>query len=138
MPDQFNVCNKENLIKQLLEVQAEVTVTPLVEHGNPKVYCLESSIKPNSYCCNYKCHNCNYCNCCSYEWYNCKDNQNITPWECGDLRQQYNYTLTQVICVEIPLSIDADVNIKEGIVSCGRPDVKPINNKNEHCYMQVF
>ncbi|QHI71787.1 hypothetical protein [Aminipila terrae] len=36
---------------------------------------------------------------------------------------KYNYTLTQVICIEIPICIDAEVDIHEGIACCGRPEV---------------
>lgn len=95
MLDQFNSCDKENIVHQLLKVQAQVSVTPIVKHGKHKVYCLDSCIKPNSDCCNDgPDHNC-------------------------------NFTLTQIICVEIPICFDADVDIKKGILCCGKPYVKP-------------
>ncbi len=33
-----NDCCTETLIHQLVKVQAQVTVTPLVKHGEPRVY----------------------------------------------------------------------------------------------------
>lgn len=126
MPNQYNKCDKENTIEQLIKVQAQITVTPLVEHGNPKVYCIDSCIKPISDCCNQQCCNCNYYDCNCYDYCDRNPNQNTTC-ESGKSKTKCNYTLTQIICVEIPISIDADVDIKEGIVCCDRPNAKPID-----------
>lgn len=143
MPNQYNKCDKENIIQQLVKVQAEITVTPLVKHENPKVYCIDSCIKPNSDCCNQQCCNCNYCDCdyeccdcynqrcCNCNYCNCdccdRNPNQDTTCESGRSKTKCNYTLTQIICVEIPISIDADIDIKEGIVCCDRPNAKPID-----------
>ena len=34
-----------------------------------------------------------------------------------------NFTITQLIRVEIPISFGADVDIKKGIICCGNPDM---------------
>jgi len=109
--DQDDKCDKDNIIRQLLKVQAQITVTPLVTHGNPNVYCLDSCIKPNTNHYDNK--------------YDCD-----TTWESG-CRPKCNFTLTQVVCVEIPISIDVDVDIKKGIVCCGRPEIKDKDEKRK-------
>jgi len=138
--DQHAECDKEKIIRQLLKVQAQVTVTPLVKHGMPKVYCINSSLKRNfdccvRECCDYDCCHCDCCDCCDCcDW----DPVYDTAWESGRTKHKCNFTLTQLICVEIPISIDADVDVDEGIVCCGRPDFKSIDDKNENnqFYMQ--
>lgn len=102
MHDQNNKC--ENIVRQLLKVQAQVKVTPFVKHGEPNVYCIDSQIKPKR-----KCHD--------YEY------EGDSHWESDCLRNKCNFTLTQLICVEIPICVDADIDIKEGIVCCGKPEV---------------
>lgn len=121
MPDQDNKCDKENIVRQLLKVQAQITVTPLVTHGEPNVYCIDSCIKHNSNCHDHR--------------YDCD-----TFWESGCSRHKCNFTLTQLICVEIPISFDADVDIKEGIVCCGRPEIenKDEDRKHKQFYMQMI
>ncbi|MGI6733614.1 MAG: hypothetical protein ACOX4J_05505 [Anaerovoracaceae bacterium] len=47
------------------------------------------------------------------------------------MNRKYNYTLTQIICIEIPISIDADVDIKEGILCCGEPEIQPLDDINK-------
>lgn len=120
MHEQNDKC-KENIIRELLKVQAQITVTPLVRHGEPKVFCIDSCIKPNKRCPDHG--------------YGCD-----TFWESGCSRNRCNFTLTQVICVEIPISFDAEVDIKEGIVCCGRPEIKDrdVNRKGKQFYMQMI
>ncbi|MEA4987348.1 MAG: hypothetical protein VB095_04765 [Anaerovorax sp.] len=129
MSDQYTNCEK--MIRQLLEVQAQITVKPLVEYGKPNVYCVDSSITPNPDCCNCDCNSsvdncydcdCNYCDCDCYDW---GSNYNAV-WESERSRHQCNYTLTQVICVEIPIYIEADVEIDEGIVCCDSPEIESL------------
>lgn len=142
MSDQYNKCNKENIIRQCVKVEAQITVTPLVEHGDPKVYCINSSIHPTSDCCNRKRCACNsydydFCDCNSYDYDFCDcnscnwDTDYDEACESERARHKCNFTLTQVICIEIPISIDAKVNIKEGIACCDRPDVKSVDNINK-------
>lgn len=47
------------------------------------------------------------------------------------MNRKYNYTLTQIICIEIPISFDADVDIKEGILCCGEPEIQPLDDINK-------
>lgn len=126
MPDQPNHCDKENMISQLLKVQAQITVTPLVKHGDPKVSCIDSFIRPSFGCCDHDsfdyddycdCH----CDCCNHS----------TGYDtvCESRRKPAcNFTLTQLICVEIPISMDVDVDIQEGILCCDRPEVESTND----------
>ncbi len=104
MSNQYNTCGKENILSQLLKVQAQIKVTPLVKHGRPKVYCISSGIKPNSQDCDYKCDSC--------------DDDYESAGTC-------KFTLTQLIKVEIPISFDADVDIKKGVLCCGKPEIVP-------------
>jgi len=132
VPYKYKKCNKENIISQFVKVQAQVTVTPLVAYGKPKVCCINSSITPNPCeCCDYNSYendcNCNSMDCNFYDW---NTNYDETC-ESGKSETKCNFTLTQVICIEIPISIDADVNVKEGIACCGKHDVKPIDNINK-------
>lgn len=99
MSDQHTKCDKENLVHQLLKVQAEVTITPLVTHGPPKVCCIDSEIKPDFDC---------------------------DKWtELKEANGKCSFTLTQIFCVEIPIELDVDVAIDKGIIGCGKPDFGP-------------
>lgn len=139
VPNQYNKCDKENIIRQLMEVQAQVTVTPLINHGNPKVYCVNSCISPN-----YEYNNCNYCDCSYPDFYNStccyKGCDYNTTCESSSSQCKYNYTLTQVICIEIPICIDAEVDIREGIACCGKPDIIPTGciSNTKRAYMQII
>lgn len=113
MLDQLNSCGKENIIHQLVKVQAQVKIKPLVKHGIPRVYCVDSCIRPHFDRCNGESIDFDCCNCD----HNC-------DFTCGS-DNSCNFTLTQLICVEIPISFNADVDIKKGIVCCGDPDVRP-------------
>ncbi|MDD2190541.1 MAG: hypothetical protein PHS11_06725 [Eubacteriales bacterium] len=120
MHDQNNECGRENIIRQLLKVQAQVTVAPFVKCGETNVYCVDSHIKPNRNCKNKK--------------YGCD-----TFWESGCTRNECNFTLTQIIGIEIPISFDAKVEIKEGIVCCGRPELEneSEDRENKQFIMQI-
>lgn len=113
MLDQFDICDKENIIHQLIKVQAQVKVTPLVKHGVPKIHCIDSCIKPHSDCHDYDC-DCHDYDCSDYDC-DCADG---SDHDC-------NFTLTQIICVEVPISFDVDVDVKKGILCCGEPYIKP-------------
>jgi hypothetical protein len=104
MPDQFDSCDKEKMIHQLVKVQAQVKVAPHVRHGIPKVHCIDTRIKPRFDSCNGEENDCDPA-CCTHN--NC------------------DFTLTQLICVEIPISFGVDVDIKKGILCCGVPHIKP-------------
>jgi len=145
MDEQNNKCEKENLIRQLVKVQAQVTVTPDVRHGPPKVTCLDSCIKPNYCSFEEDYYDCRYYNpdCCDRDrcWhnlYNCNYESNYDDYCCGDFdydstlsNGRCNYTLTQIICIEIPISMDADIDIKEGILCCGEPEILPVDDTSE-------
>jgi hypothetical protein len=126
--DKYNSCDKETILSQLLKVQAQVKVIPLVKHGKPIVRCIKTGIKPHSSCCDYGFDVCDdydeYGLDCDYEsdCYCCRN-----PG-CGfacEPEDTCDFTLTQLICVEIPISFDADVNIKKGVLCCGKPDIVP-------------
>ncbi|MFV0516588.1 MAG: hypothetical protein ACK5MV_04265 [Aminipila sp.] len=122
----FN-CDKNSVIQQQLQVQAEISISPVVEHGTPKLFCMDSKIIPN---CNYRNKYCNNYNCPYYG--NCYDLcyfNNCHP----NSSEEYNYTLCQTICVEIPIFLDAEVNIDKGISCCCEPKIKSTNNVNKGC-----
>lgn len=83
--------DNNKIVQQLLEVEAQVTVTPHINHGKPKIFCVKSDILP----------------CCDSE----------------------NFTVTQVIYVEIPITFDVDVDVDKGIVHCCEPDFGPCELK---------
>lgn len=161
MDNQDNKCGKENIIRQLVKVQAQVSIMPDVKHGPPKVYCLDSCIKPNPDFCDEECFDrrCWDQECCDYRFYyqnqynrNCCDS-NYSDCCCNNsdydsvymLDHECNYTLTQILCIEIPISIDANVDIKEGIACCGRPEIQSAEDtrdirieKKKPFYMQMI
>lgn len=112
MLDQFDSCDKQNIVHQLVKVQAQVKVTPVVKHGIPKVYCVDASMKPG-------------CN---------------RDFDCSCCGSDCNFTLIQTICVEIPICFDADVDIKKGILCCGDPDIKPdcVHDCRDDLNHQIF
>ena len=98
-------CPKETIVSQLMKVQTQVTINPIVTHGRPKVYCLDSDIS----------HGCNREeNPKSY--YPAKE-------ECSKPNNKCSFILTQLLCVEIPIELDVDVDVDKGIVCCGRPGI---------------
>lgn len=125
MPDECNNCENEKIISQLLKVQAEIIVTPLVDHGRPKVFCIDSCIKQNSDCCCERERNFCFDKCCDCD---CDDRDRDfdcdKTWRTGKSRNKYNYTVTQIICVEIPVSIDVDVDVDDDGIVCCKPDIK--------------
>ena len=100
-----NDCCTETLIHQMVKVQAQVTVTPLVKHGKPKVYCIETYFKSPDNCNVYK-GDCRRTRCKSE---NCDGTFNVT----------------QVFCIEIPISFDVDVDVDKGILCCDDPEFGP-------------
>ena len=111
MTDHEHSCDKENMIHQLLKVQAQVKVKPLVKHGIPKVYCVDSCIRPHL----SRCHE------ASNGFGGFDDDYNDGCASLSD--HNCNFTLTQLIRVEIPISFDVDVDIKKGVTCCGNPEI---------------
>ncbi len=156
MDNQYNKCEKENIIRQLVKVQAQVSVIPDIRHGTPKVSCLGSCIKPNPDCCDKDCHDCRChchgcrdCDCCWHNQFYCDYESQYDDYCCENCnydsvcisKQECNYTLTQIICIEIPISIDACVDIKEGIACCGKPKIQSVDDldkKRKPYYMQMI
>lgn len=156
MDNQNNKCENENLIRQLVKVQAQVSVVPDVRHGTPRVSCIDSCIKPNPHCfceedCDFRCcdRKCRDYKRCWHNKFNCSFesdyddccNENTDFDLVSAPGRKHNYTLTQVICIEIPISLGADVEIKEGIACCGKPEIQSaddISNKKRPYYMQMI
>lgn len=103
-------CDKEKTIHQLLEVQAQITITPLIRHGKPKVTCFDSDIKQDCE------QDCSWDELCSFRRRRCDKN---------------TFTLRQLICVEIPFSIDVDVDVDQGISCCCRPEFGPCRHNHK-------
>lgn len=105
-------CIEQTVVNQLIRAQAQVTIKPVIKQGKPKVYCLDSDIKPN------------YVREESPEAY-------YPPLkECTKPSNKCTFTLTQLLCVEVPINIDVDVDVDEGIIQCGRPRLGPCNPRN--------
>lgn len=111
MTDQITKCDKETLVHQFLKVQAQVTVKPIVKQGEPKVHCIDSDINPD---------------------YNCYENKKAgqqTERKPEKEIGKSTFTLTQVLCVEIPLTVGVDVDVDHGIARCGKPDFGPCKSR---------
>lgn len=106
MSDQATNCGKVAIVHQLLKVGAQVTVKPIVKHGRPRAYCIDSHIKPGS------------------DW----EEKKIVFHGGKDSERsdgKCTFTVTQVVCVEIPIAIGVDVDVDEGILRCGTPKFGP-------------
>lgn len=133
----------EAVVHQLLEVEAQITVTPLIKHGEPKVFCLETEIKPG--CLKGDCPDqhpvpveslCHLAK--TYFDGHEKENESAqessrekrkTGWqmkkESEKPRGKCTFTVAQTICVEIPIAFDVDVDVDKGVVCCHEPDIGP-------------
>jgi len=117
LSDRYNINDNDTIINQLVKVQAQVTVAPLVKYGKPKIYCID--IKPVS-----------SCNLDKY-W------KIICP-ECRALEKsggKCSSTFTQVLCIEIPFAFEVVVDIDNSVICCGETDceikthtTKPLEN----------
>ncbi|MGI6751653.1 MAG: hypothetical protein ACOX4U_03430 [Anaerovoracaceae bacterium] len=97
-------CEKQTIINQLFKVQANVTITPEIKGGIPKIVCHGSEVKPSRDC----------------------DENNLSNYRWGkkiDIDNKCTFTLTQIICAEIPLSIDVNVDVNSGVVDCHMPNI---------------
>lgn len=107
MSDQYTNYNKETIVHQLLKVQAQVTVTPTIKEGKPIIYCVKSDIKPGIDCDERK-------------------NAYYQKWkEPARVDNKCTFTLTQLLCVQIPISMDVGVDVDQGIVHCDTPQLGP-------------
>jgi hypothetical protein len=91
----------DTIVHQLLELEAKVTLTPHIKNGKPKIFCIDSEIQP----------------CCESEK---EDGEKLEL-----AAKKCCFTVSQVICVEIPISFDVDVDVDKGIVNCCKPDFGP-------------
>lgn len=97
-------CGKQTIINQLFKVQANVTITPVIKGGISKIVCHASEVKPSWDC----------------------DENNLSCYRWGkkiDIDNKCTFTLTQIICAEIPLSIDVNVDVNSGVVDCDMPSI---------------
>jgi len=108
MSDKYNECDKDSIIHQFLKLQAQVTSTPHVKHGKPKISCFYSNLKPDC-----KCPEC------------AEDTEAETQGFTNKCGNNCAFTLTQLICVQIPIAFDVDVDINEEVVCCGKPAFGP-------------
>jgi len=91
------------LVHQYVKVQAQVTVTPIVKHGMPKVYCIDADIDPGR--CDKDC-----------------------PASNGDAKRpgKYTFCVEKTLCIEVPIFYDIDVDVdREGVKYCGDPEFGP-------------
>jgi len=106
MSDQHENCQKETIVHQLVKVRADVNIQPHVKHGRPKVFFVDTDIKQD--------HDCD-------EW---KKDYN-TQKECVKDKCKCAFTVTQLLCIEIPIAFDVDVDVDQGTVECCKPDLGP-------------
>ncbi|NLB41823.1 MAG: hypothetical protein GX815_06090 [Clostridiales bacterium] len=121
MSNQYPDCSKETIVSQIVKAQAQITVNPIVKHGRPKVYCLESNIRP------------------------CKQSKKVNYWtppedRCKKPSNNCTFTLTQLLCVEIPIEFGVDVDVNTGITRCGTAKIGPCeprcNSRQEEFYFE--
>ncbi len=113
MSDKNTNCCKETIVHQLLKVQAQVTITPIIKSGRPSVRCINTEIRPGSNCAERR----KVC-------YQRRRESDCSPGKC-------TFTVDQILCVEIPISIDLDVDVDSGIVCCGRPELGPCKHPHQ-------
>ena len=106
MSNQYPDCSEETIVSQLKKAQAQISINPIVNHGQPRVYCLESNIRPG-----VEAKRPNY-------WTPPQD-------RCGKPSTKCTFTLTQLLCVEIPIEFDVDVKVDKGIARCGTAKIGP-------------
>lgn len=99
MSDQCPKFKKDLLVNQIVKAQAQVCIKPECSHGEARIYCLDTKIKPG-------------CDCVDMKDYH-------RPGE------KCTFTVTQLFCVEVPVSLDFDVDVNEGITCCGKPEFGP-------------
>lgn len=102
----MNDANCEKVVHQCLEVQARVSVAPTVKPGRPSVLCIASEFSSPG-------DRCELCRAC------CHTRKGPERTCCS------TFTVTQLLCIEIPLVFDVDVDIDGGIVHCGKPQIGP-------------
>lgn len=96
----YSSCEKRALVHQCLEINANVTVTPILDHGNPTVLCIKSEVF-SGHSGKEECGNCDICN------------------------ESCTFHVSQVLCVEIPICFGVEVDVEKGNIRCGRPDFGP-------------
>lgn len=107
MSDPNKKCEKDILVHQLVKAQADVNIEPHVRHGMPKIYFIDTDIVPHC-----ECEDCHKPVC---------ETEKKPPMP-GD---KCCFTVTQVLCVEIPIIFDVDVDVDEGKIRCCKPDLGP-------------
>lgn len=100
MSEYFN-CEKNALVHQFLEVDARITVTPLIDHGKPTISCIKSDIRAS----------------CNSEEEKCRNQQQIS--------EKCTFYVIQKICVEIPICFGVEVDVDKGRIRCGEPEFGP-------------
>jgi len=94
-------CKKRTTINQLLAVDAKVTVTPLVKHGKPLISSMKAKVQPS--------------------W----DDEKEISSDPDRFSNGCTFTVTQVLCVRVPLSFGVVVDVDDGRVHCSPPQVGP-------------
>ncbi|NMA94807.1 MAG: hypothetical protein GX974_02055 [Clostridiales bacterium] len=113
MTENYSNCPKNIVVNQLIRSQAKVTIEPNVKHGEPEITCLDYNIKPN---------------------HSCEGEQKLyypPSNKCDKSKSKCSFVLSQLLLVEIPIEMDAKVNVKEGIVCCGTPHIRSLDKKHK-------
>jgi hypothetical protein len=103
----FSKCDKKSIVSQLIRTQAQVTLKPIAKHGKPKVFCIDSAVGPN------------------FDWDEQQQPCKPTIEDSDRKNSKCTFTITQLLCVEVPIEIDMDVDVDAGIIRCGKPNIGP-------------
>lgn len=88
----------DSILRQMVEVGAKVTVTPLVKPGKIKITCLKTRINRG------------------------KGKARSDRGRCY-LVKQHSFVVTQMLSIQIPLRYGVRVDLEKGLVFCGNPDM---------------
>jgi len=99
MSEQNPRFNKDIKVNQLIKEQVQVCIKPESSHGTPKIFCIDTKIKPGCDCDDFK--------------------------DCHKPGEKCVFTISQFFCIEVPISIDIDVDVDENATCIGKPEFGP-------------
>lgn len=105
MSDQNEKCKKEKHVYQLVKVQGQVRVKPKIKQGPARVYCLETDIRPHGE--------------------RCRGIVDFPQKDSINYEDSCSFTVSQMLCVEVPIAFDAVAEVSRGRIVCGKPRPTP-------------
>jgi hypothetical protein len=116
MSEQHAQCPKPVVVGQLIRTETRISVEPTINQCAPRLYCLESHVKP---------------------YRDCDERPNplsVPSAECTmPPSRKCTFVLTQLLCVEVPIEYGINIGLEDEKIHCGRPSVKPceLNSKDK-------